>query len=190
MKVFNLYNDELDNSNEREGWNFRAAKVGEHIGGESIGAGLYEAEPGNKVWLYHTHHAMRSGAWSFAASPRSARPSQRPVLGPRPVLPAGQGGSAHHVWNGSESHRTLVPSVERLAHRRTRVEFACASGRDCRPKAGRLTGTGRRPGGVGVRTSPTPIQFLPLNGVRSCRCPRRPLRSPPCRAVLRRSDRS
>ena len=23
MKVFNLYNDELDNSNEREGWNFR-----------------------------------------------------------------------------------------------------------------------------------------------------------------------
>ncbi len=26
MKVFNLYNDELDNSNEREGWNFRAAK--------------------------------------------------------------------------------------------------------------------------------------------------------------------
>ena len=36
MKVFNLYNDELDNSNEREGWTFRAAKVGEHIGGELI----------------------------------------------------------------------------------------------------------------------------------------------------------
>jgi hypothetical protein len=40
MKVFNLYNDELDNSNERDGWTFRAAKVGEHIGGELIGAGL------------------------------------------------------------------------------------------------------------------------------------------------------
>ena len=53
MKVFNLYNDELDNSNEREGLIFRAAKVGEHIGGELIGAGLYEAEPGNKVWPYH-----------------------------------------------------------------------------------------------------------------------------------------
>ena len=36
MKVFNLYNDELGNSNERDGWNFRAAKVGEQIGGELI----------------------------------------------------------------------------------------------------------------------------------------------------------
>ena len=73
MKVFNLYNDELDNSNHREGWTFRAAKVGEHIGGELIGAGLYEAEPGNKVWPYHTS-PTRSGSLSFAASPRSARP--------------------------------------------------------------------------------------------------------------------
>ena len=57
MKVFNLYNGDLDNSTEREGWNVRAAKVGEYIGGELIGAGLYEAQPGNKVWPYHTHHA-------------------------------------------------------------------------------------------------------------------------------------
>lgn len=49
MKVFNLYNGDLDNSTEREGWNVRAAKVGEYIGGELIGAGLYEAQPGNKV---------------------------------------------------------------------------------------------------------------------------------------------
>src|SRR4029078_8356644 len=125
-KVFGTRRKRHAHALATERWTFRSAKVGEHIGGESIGAGLYEAEPGNKVCLYHTHHAMRSGAWSFAASPRSARPSQRPVLGPRPVLPAGHGGSAAHVWNGSESHRTLVPSVERLAHRRTRVEFACA----------------------------------------------------------------
>ena len=49
-----------------------------------------------------------------------------------------------------------------------------------------LMQAGRR----GVRTSPTPIQFLPLNGVRFCRCPRRPLRPLPCTAVLRRSNRS
>ena len=72
MTVFNLYNDELGNSNEREGWNFRAAKVGEHIGGELIGAGLYEAEPGNKVWPYHTHHANEE--WLL----RSSRPAHAP----------------------------------------------------------------------------------------------------------------
>ena len=36
MKVFNLYDGDLDNSTEREGWNVRAAKVGECIGGELI----------------------------------------------------------------------------------------------------------------------------------------------------------
>src|SRR4029453_17983831 len=57
MKVFNLYNGELGNSSDREGWRFKAAMVGKQIGGELIGAGLYEVEPGNKLWPYHTHHA-------------------------------------------------------------------------------------------------------------------------------------
>src|SRR6188472_4686122 len=65
MKVFNLYNDELDNSNEREGWNFRAAKVGEHIGGELIGAGLYEAERGTRSGRITPITPMRSGSSSF-----------------------------------------------------------------------------------------------------------------------------
>ena len=57
MNVFNLYNDELDDSRYREGWRVTGTTVGEHIGGEMIGAGLYEVEPGNKLWPYHTHHA-------------------------------------------------------------------------------------------------------------------------------------
>jgi hypothetical protein len=57
MKVFNLYNGELGNSSDRKGYRFKAAVVGKHIGGELIGAGLYEVEPGNKLWPYHTHHA-------------------------------------------------------------------------------------------------------------------------------------
>ena len=78
MKVFNLYNDELDNSNEREGWNFRAAKVGEHIGGELIGAGLYEAEPGNKVWPYHTHHANEEWLLVVRGQPTLRTPEPAP----------------------------------------------------------------------------------------------------------------
>ena len=74
MKVFNLYNDELDNSNEREGWSFRAAKVGEHIGGELIGAGLCRQNLATRSGRITHITPMRSGSSSFAASPRSARP--------------------------------------------------------------------------------------------------------------------
>ena len=118
MKVFNLYNDELDNSNEREGWTFRAAKVGEHIGGESIGAGLYEAEPGNKVWLYHTHHAMRSGAWSFAASPRSARPKGS-ASWTRVTSSASPGARRERIRSGTEATPRFVCSCSRHSLPRT-----------------------------------------------------------------------
>src|SRR6185503_5533722 len=94
MKVFNLYNDELGNSNEREGWTFRAAKVGEHIGGELIGAGLYEAEPGNKVWPYHTHHANEEWLLVVRGQPTLRTPEGERQLDEGDVVCSpGQGGS-------------------------------------------------------------------------------------------------
>jgi len=104
MKVFNLYNDELGNSNEREGWNFRAAKVGEHIGGELLGAGLYEAEPGNKVWPYHTHHANEEWLLVVRGRPTLRTPEGVCELDEGAVVcfPRGKAG-AHQVWNGSDS---------------------------------------------------------------------------------------
>ena len=104
MKVFNLYNDELGNSNEREGWNFRAAKVGENIGGELIGAGLYEAEPGNKVWPYHTHHANEEWLLVVRGRPTLRTPEGERQLDEGDVVcfPRGKAG-AHQVWNGSDS---------------------------------------------------------------------------------------
>ena len=79
MKVFNLYNDELDNANEREGWNFRAAKVGEHIGGELIGGGCSRQNLATRSGRITRITPMRSGSSSFAASPRSARPRGAPA---------------------------------------------------------------------------------------------------------------
>ena len=103
MKVFNLYNGDLDNSTEREGWNVRAAKVGEYIGGELIGAGLNEAQPGNKVWPYHTHHANEEWLLVVRGQLSSARPtgSASSTRG-MPSASRGEAG-AHQVWNGSDS---------------------------------------------------------------------------------------
>ena len=57
MDVFNLHGDEWDRVEEREGWRSRDAWVGARLGAELIGGSLYELEPGDRLWPYHTHHA-------------------------------------------------------------------------------------------------------------------------------------
>ena len=78
MDVFNLNGDEWDGTEEREGWHSKAVRVGARLNAELIGGGMYELEPGNALWPYHTHHAneewllvvrgrptLRSGARQF-----------------------------------------------------------------------------------------------------------------------------
>ena len=56
-KVFNLHRDEWDREEDRPGWRSRDAWVGQRIGAELLGGSLYELEPGDRLWPYHTHHA-------------------------------------------------------------------------------------------------------------------------------------
>jgi uncharacterized cupin superfamily protein len=57
VKVFNLNGDEWDRTEDREGWRSKDAWVGAHIDAELIGGSMYELDPGDKLWPYHTHHA-------------------------------------------------------------------------------------------------------------------------------------
>ena len=57
MQIFNLHGDEWDRVEEREGWRSKDAWVGARIGAELIGGSMYELEPGDRLWPYHTHHA-------------------------------------------------------------------------------------------------------------------------------------
>jgi uncharacterized cupin superfamily protein len=57
MELFNLNGNEWDGSENRPGWRSKAAVLGRRLGGELIGACLYEVESGNTLWPYHTHHA-------------------------------------------------------------------------------------------------------------------------------------
>jgi uncharacterized cupin superfamily protein len=58
MKIFNLHGEiEWDRAEGRPGWRSKDAWVGHHIGGELLGGSMYEVEPGNRLWPYHTHHA-------------------------------------------------------------------------------------------------------------------------------------
>ena len=57
MKIFNLNGDVWDRTEEREGWRSKDAWVGGRIGAELLGGSMYELEPGDRLWPYHTHHA-------------------------------------------------------------------------------------------------------------------------------------
>jgi len=57
MDVFNLNGDDWDRSEDRPGWRSKDAFVGRRLNAELIGGALYELEPGNTLWPYHTHHA-------------------------------------------------------------------------------------------------------------------------------------
>jgi uncharacterized cupin superfamily protein len=56
-KVVNLEVEEWERTEEREGWRSKDAWIGARLDAELIGGSLYELEPGNKLWPYHTHHA-------------------------------------------------------------------------------------------------------------------------------------
>jgi uncharacterized cupin superfamily protein len=56
-KIFNVHGDEWDRSEDRPGWCSKDATVGPRIGAELIGGSLYELEPGERLFPYHTHHA-------------------------------------------------------------------------------------------------------------------------------------
>jgi uncharacterized cupin superfamily protein len=57
MEIFNLHGDEWDRLEERPGWRSKDAHVGMRLGAELLGGSLYELEPGDRLWPYHTHHA-------------------------------------------------------------------------------------------------------------------------------------
>ena len=57
MDVVNLDTEEWERTEDRRGWQSKDAWIGARLKSELIGGSLYEVEPGNKLWPYHTHHA-------------------------------------------------------------------------------------------------------------------------------------
>jgi uncharacterized cupin superfamily protein len=104
VEVFNLNADEWDRVEEREGWRSKDAWVGAKIGAELLGGSLYELEPGDRLWPYHTHHANEE--WLIVVR---GRPTLRTAAGERELaegdvvcFPRGKDG-LHQVRNTSES---------------------------------------------------------------------------------------
>ena len=103
MKTFNLNSDEWDGTRDREGWRAKGALVGQHIGGELIGASMSEVEPGSTLWPYHTHYLNEE--WVIACGEPTLRtPECEQVLKEGDVVcfPRGKDG-AHQIINRTDA---------------------------------------------------------------------------------------
>ena len=104
MDVFNLHGDEWDRVEDREGWRSRDAWVGARLGAELIGGSLYELEPGDRLWPYHTHHANEEWLIVVSGTPtlRTADGEQELREGDVACFRRGPEG-AHQVSNRTKS---------------------------------------------------------------------------------------
>jgi uncharacterized cupin superfamily protein len=104
MRVFNLNGDEWDRTEERSGWRSKDAWVGQHIGAELLGGSMYELEPGDRLWPYHTHHANEEWVIVLRGRPTLRTPEGEHELreGDVVAFPRGKDG-AHQIKNSTDA---------------------------------------------------------------------------------------
>jgi uncharacterized cupin superfamily protein len=104
VKVFNLEGDEWDRVEEREGWRSKDAWVGARIGSELIGGSMYELEPGDRLWPYHTHHANEEWLIVLRGAPTLRTPEGEQELAEGDVVCFRRGkGGLHQIRNATET---------------------------------------------------------------------------------------
>jgi uncharacterized cupin superfamily protein len=116
MKVVNLFGDEWDFDGEEnpEGYRRRARQVGAALGGELLGATLYELPSGERTWPYHFEHGNEEWLLCVSGRPTLRTPEGERELEPGDVAWFGRGPEgAHQVRNDSgEPARVLIASTK------------------------------------------------------------------------------
>ena len=104
MKIVNLYGNDWDRTEDREGWRSKDAWVGHRIGAELIGGSVYELEAGDRLWPYHTHHANEEWLIVIQGSPTLRTPEGEHTLREGDVVCFQRGKEgAHQVINRTDS---------------------------------------------------------------------------------------
>ena len=114
MKVFNLYGDDWEREQEREGYRWRGRMVGPVIRASLLGATVYELPPGERSFPYHYEYGNEEWLVVAAGRPTLRTPEGERELSPGDVVcfPEGPEG-AHQVRNGTdEPVRVLILSTK------------------------------------------------------------------------------
>ncbi|HKP17089.1 MAG TPA: cupin domain-containing protein [Gaiellaceae bacterium] len=112
MPIFNLVSGELEPEEDpRPGYHRFSTRVGQRVGGERIGASLYELGEGERVCPYHYHHGTEEWLYVVAGAPTLRTPEGEQALRPGDAVcfPVGPEG-AHDVRGPG---RVLILSANR-----------------------------------------------------------------------------
>jgi uncharacterized cupin superfamily protein len=103
MPIVDLFAADWDHERSRPGFTSRSADVGIRLGGELLGATLYECPPGNRVWPYHLHHANEEMLLVLEGTPTLRTPEgERPLERGEVVLFRRGAEGAHQLLNPSD----------------------------------------------------------------------------------------
>ena len=110
----NLFGDEWDVDRDRPGWQWKRLHVGDRLGAELIGAGLYELAPGQKTFPYHWHYAQEEMLIVLRGEPTLRDPSGERRLEPGDCVVFKRGPEGAHVLRNDtdEPCRLLLLSSE------------------------------------------------------------------------------
>jgi uncharacterized cupin superfamily protein len=114
VKVFNLFDGELDKRRDQEGFSWTAAAVGTAIGGKEIGATLYELEPGEKSFPYHYEYGAEEWLIVVAGTPTLRGPEGERELKPGDTVafPEGPEGAQQVLNHTDDPIRVLILSTK------------------------------------------------------------------------------
>jgi uncharacterized cupin superfamily protein len=109
----NVFADDWDDEEPEPGYRALRMRIGRRLGGELLGASVFEVPPGEATFPYHLHHANEELLIVLGGAPTLRTPEGERELAPGDVafFPRGVDG-AHQVLNRSErTARVLIVST-------------------------------------------------------------------------------
>jgi uncharacterized cupin superfamily protein len=87
VRAYNLFAGELEAEDDpRPGYHRASKRVGDVIGGERIGATVYELEEGERVCPYHYHHGVEEWLYVVSGGPTVRTPDGEQALRPGDIV--------------------------------------------------------------------------------------------------------
>ena len=111
MKTFNVFTRELPEESDRDGYRWRAARVGVAIGGDRIGGSVYELAEGERTFPYHFHYGVEEWLVVLAGTPELRTPEGERSLRRGDVVCFREGSGGAHAVRGPG--RVLILSANR-----------------------------------------------------------------------------
>lgn len=111
MARVNVRSGVLDMTSDRPGFSWRGARVGDAVGGASIGGSLYELAEGEQTFPYHFHHGVEEWLLVVAGAPTLRTPAGELQLRTGDTICFASGPDGAHAVRGPG--RILILSANR-----------------------------------------------------------------------------